>query len=264
MRITVFTSNQPRHLALVEKLLELKADLFVVQEVTSLFPGSVASFFKASPVMQAYFAEVLAAERKLFGPLRFLPGAARYLSVYPGDLKFLLPEQLAEGAEADLFIVFGTGFISGKLCDFLVSRRAVNIHMGCAPHYRGASCNMWAIHDRRPDLVTGTVHLLSGKMDHGDILFQALPPARAFDPFDLGMQAVDATLAALVQKIRTDTLFAGPGVPQETLPQGRYCRNAEFTDDVAKALLADRMRSQEVEQKLLARDLNNYILPVVG
>ncbi len=41
MQITVFTSNQPRHLSLVRRLAEVADKVFVVEKCNTVFPGRV-------------------------------------------------------------------------------------------------------------------------------------------------------------------------------------------------------------------------------
>lgn len=263
MRITLFTSNQPRHSAFIKALLPLCETLYVIQEVTTIFPGEVADFFRVSSDMQSYFKEVIAAERRIFKSPLFIPPGPHMLTIYPGDLKHLKPEMLGPAATVDFFIVFGTRMITGALCEYLVAKQAINLHMGIAPFYRGASCNMWALYDDRPDLVGATIHLLSPGLDSGDILFQVLPPAQPYDQFDLGMVAVAAAQNVIVNKLRAGTLLNGPRTRQETLPSGRLCKQTEFTDDIARKLLEHPIDSSSILYKLQNRNLTNFISPIV-
>lgn len=57
MKITVFTSNQPRHLSLVEKLASIADTVFVIQECNTAFPGKVADFTDA--IASQYLARAL-------------------------------------------------------------------------------------------------------------------------------------------------------------------------------------------------------------
>ena len=89
MKITVFTSNQPRHFSLIKSLAEFATEVFAVQECLTLFPGSVADFYQKSDVMQNYFKKVIEAEREIFGDVSFLPENVRALPLRSGDLNFL-------------------------------------------------------------------------------------------------------------------------------------------------------------------------------
>ena len=85
MKITIFTSNQPRHISLIKSLASIADEVFAVQECNTVFPGQVEDFFKKSDVMQKYFANVMNAEKEVFGLPCFLPQSAQ------------LPEDLQHG-----------------------------------------------------------------------------------------------------------------------------------------------------------------------
>ena len=58
MKITVFTSNQPRHIKLIEKLSKISSELYAIIEVTTVFPGVKADFYSDSETMKEYFSKV--------------------------------------------------------------------------------------------------------------------------------------------------------------------------------------------------------------
>jgi hypothetical protein len=282
MQITVFTSNQPRHSALIEALAGVAERIYAVQECNTVYPGRVADFFRKSEVMQRYFERVIAAERAVFGQSRFaetpadgkqLPrtaaprsskpvdrGEIRQLPIRMGDLNLLELAELGPALESNLFIVFGTSFIRGELCRFLVERAAVNIHMGVSPQYRGSSCNFWALYDRRPELVGATIHRLSAGLDSGPMLLHAFPPVEAADGFALGMKAVQAAHTALLAAIADGSLGAMTPVPQDKSLQIRYTRNADFTDAVAAEYLDRCQTPAEIVERLRTRDNSEYLL----
>lgn len=263
MRITVFTSNQPRHVALIETLLEVADTVYAVQECNTVFPGRVADFFRRSPVMQDYFARVIAAEETVFGQPRFLPAAAVSLPVKMGDLNLLEMAALAPAFESDVYVVFGASYIKGELCEFLTSRRTFNIHMGVSPYYRGSSTNFWALYDRRPEYVGATLHLLTRGLDSGPMLCHALPAAKPVEPFELGMRAVRAGHRALMELLRTGRLETLEPVPQDRSLQLRYTRNADFTDEIASEYLSRLPSADQVGEQLAGRDMSPFLRPYI-
>lgn len=281
-RITVFTSNQPRHVALIESLASVCDEVYAVQECTTVLPGRVDDFYRKSEVMQRYFQRVIAAEAEVFGSPRFpgwsghparalndsdaggqnaRPTRVHQLALRMGDLSMLDLDTLGPALTADLFVVFGASYIRGPLCDLLVKRRAVNIHMGVSPYYRGSSTNFWALYDRRPGMVGATIHVLTAGLDSGPILFHALPAPEPIDPFLLGMKAVQAAHSALVDAIATGEVDSLDGVEQDKRMQYRYSRAAEFTDDVAAAYLANLLTPGQVAYLLTQRDPAAYVRP---
>ena len=264
MRITLFTSNQPRHSAFVSKLAQICDELYVVVESTTIFPGKIPSFFSSSSIMQEYFKEVLLSEKKFFGPAGFIPPSVNLLNLSYGDLKYLSTEDLGKAASSDIFLVFGCGFISGEVGDFLIKRSALNIHMGASPYYRGASCNMWAMYNKKPEFIIGTVHNLSNEIDSGSIVFQVLPPVDMYEPFDLGMAAVKATLAEILKRVKNQSIYQSDVIDQPVNLTKKLCKKSQFTDTVAKALLKNRMTPKEIKNILANRKLNDFFNPVIS
>ena len=67
MKITIFTSNQPRHISLIESLASVADQVYAIQECSTVLPGRIEDFYKKSETMQTYFRHVIEAERKVFG-----------------------------------------------------------------------------------------------------------------------------------------------------------------------------------------------------
>ena len=111
MKITVFTSNQPRHIALINRLSSISDTTYAVMECNTVFPGLVQDFFKKSETMKQYFSNVMSAERKLFGDLSFMNSNVRSLSIKSGDLNFIIKEQLQEALDSYVYVVFGASYI---------------------------------------------------------------------------------------------------------------------------------------------------------
>ncbi len=254
MRIAVFTSNQPRHLALIRDLSEVADEVFAVQECNTVFPGHIDDFFPKSSVMQDYFARVMAAEARIFGKIEFLPANVRTLSIKTGDLNLLGIETFTDALQSDFFVVFGASFIKGQLAERLIAGGAINIHMGVSPYFRGSSCNFWAVHDGHAGLVGATIHKLSKGLDSGPMLFHALPAARPYDPFDLGMVAVSAAHKGLVSTIRRGELLTMPTLEQDKTRQIRYSRADAFTDEVAGRYLENLPTPEQIGAVLTSRD----------
>ena len=264
MNITVFTSNQPRHLALLQRLGGVAHTVHAVLECGTLFPGLGPGFFRRSPVMQRYFHEVMRAEAEVFGGPGWAPSNVRVLPALGGDLAHLSLQTLGPALDADCFIVFGASYIKGELADLLIARRALNIHMGISPAYRGSSCNFWALYDQRPELVGGTVHLLSKGLDSGDILFHCLPPAQNADPFTLGMLAVRSAVEGLAEHLSQGSLQGLAPVPQDKSAELRYTRGEDFTDAVAQDYLEHLPSPQAIGSALGSRDAARFIRPFVA
>ena len=89
MRVTIFSSNQPRHLNLAREFAQFADTVYFVSEVNTAFQGKVSDFFQKTEVMQGYFSNVIQSEKKIFGDVDFLPNNVRTLAIKSGDLNLL-------------------------------------------------------------------------------------------------------------------------------------------------------------------------------
>lgn len=254
MKITLFTGNQPRHLAFIRRLAEVSDELFVVQETKTSFAGKRDAIHAASPIMEAYFRHVMAAEFEIFGKTDFSPENARTMSLFMGDLSFFDLDVFRRALDSDLYVVFGSSYIRGALADFLVENRCVNIHMGLSPYYRGSACNFWAMYDCCPEMVGSTIHLLSKGLDSGPILFHALPEPAACDGYTLGMRAVRAAQIGLCNRVKDGSIFKLSAQPQDKAFEIRYTRSRDFTDSIAEEYMRRLMTPDEIKTALLRED----------
>ena len=261
MKISVFTSNQPRHLALINSLAEICDHVYAVQECNTVFPGAVEDFLKKTDVMQRYFAEVIKAEETVFGSVGFSPNNVSTLSIKSGDLNMLDVDIFRDALDADLFVVFGASWIRKPLIDHLVQRRAINVHMGVSPYYRGAACNFWALYDGKPELVGSTIHRLAPGLDNGGIYFHSMPHAQPDDPSIFGMKAVQAAHLGLVASISDGSIFDCDEVAQQREDEIRYTRVRDFSDDIAQEFLDRKMSATEIGELLSKSPSRDLVRP---
>jgi hypothetical protein len=241
-KVTVFTSNSARHQYLINQLHREFDDIYVISECTSVYPGANTGFFNKSDVMQEYFTKVKQAEHEVFGAPCF-QRCDNYISLGVGDINLVPREVLAPALLSDHYIVFGSSFIKGRLGDFLIKKKAINIHMGLSPYYRGSSCNFWAAFDGNIDKIGSTTHLLSSQLDGGPILSQIRGyNAEKYDYFSGSMQLVKQTIDELIANIKGQNLSLSTTLVQDPSRLIRYSKNSDFTDEVARAFLKTQQR----------------------
>lgn len=263
MKITVFTSNQPRHINLINKLSQIAETVYAIQECNTVFPGQVKDFFNNSHVMQEYFSKVMQAEKNIFGDIKFLSSNVKSLSLKMGDLNKLNMSSISQALNSDVYVVFGSSFIKGDLIDFLVEKKALNIHMGVSPYFRGSSCNFWASYIGKLDFVGATVHMLSKKLDAGDMLYHCLPKAQEIEAFDLGMKAVQVAHDSLFERIKSGEIFNIPPVLQDKEKEIKYTVNSDFTDEIARDYLNNLPDKKQIFEILSKRDESMFLNPYI-
>ena len=52
---------------------------------------------------------------------------------------------------------------------------SINLHSGLAPYYKGAACNFWPFYFLEPNWAGMTFHLISKKLDSGNVIHHTIP-----------------------------------------------------------------------------------------
>jgi methionyl-tRNA formyltransferase len=152
-----------------------------------------------------------------------------------------------------LLLLYGCGIVRPPLLD-RYPRRAVNIHLGLSPYYRGHATNFWPLVNGEPECVGATVHVATLEVDGGDILCQARPEMAPDDgSHDIGCKALIAGTSALLAALPAYAAGRLAAVPQA--PGGRVYRHADFDAAPGRAIaelrrrLAERMIPDYLERK---------------
>ena len=256
MKITLFTSNQNRHNYLINLLSDISDEIFVVQERRTVFPGTV------SETMKKYFAKVNDAQFKLFGN-SYANSSSKNIKILPilsGDLNKCSLTFLSSFLKSDIYIVFGSSYIKGKLADYLVKQKAINIHMGISPYYRGSDCNFWALHDDNPHLVGATIHMLSKGLDSGPMLYHAMSNIKS-NPFEYTMSTVKSAFHSIAERIKDRSIFEIKSEIQDKSKEVRYSKKEEFNEKIINEYFKKRinLNSKKFDNSLLKEPffLNN-------
>lgn len=255
MKITLFTSNKKRHNYFINILTEVCDELFVIQESGTIFPGIVPDHYPASETLKKYFDRVNGAQNKFFGN-SYIESSKKLnlLPILKGDLNKLSIKTLDPFLQSDLYIVFGSSFIKGDLINFLINKKAINIHMGVSPFYRGTDCNFWALYDDNPHLVGATIHLLTNGLDNGPILYHAMPKIFS-DPFEYSMSAVKSAFLSIKEKILNNTILKFQTINQDKSKEIRYSTKKQFNDLIVEKYSKKKLkiRSTKFDKTLLVK-----------
>ena len=256
MNITLITSDQIRHNYLVNLLSNIATKLNVIQEKKK----KKLNQNKISNLMKNYFLKVDDAQKKVFGNAAIdkKNKNIKLLSLENKELEKCSLNSLSDFLNSDIFIVFGSSFIKKDLVNFLIDHKALNIHLGISPYYRGTDCNFWALFDNNPHLVGATIHLLSKGLDSGPILYHALSEIKE-DPFIYTMSAVKSAFESIAQKIENKTIFEHTPEIQDKSKEIKYSKKNEFNDEVIKKFFLNKI---DLNSKIFKLDLykNPYFL----
>jgi len=235
MKITLFTSNKNRHNYLINLLSKISDELFVVQECGTIFSGIVPGHYPVSETMKEYFEQVNDVQSKLFGN-SYVNSSSKNIKLLPilsGDLNKCSLTFLSDFLKSDIYVVFGSSYIKRELVDYLVKQKAINIHMGVSPYYRGTDCNFWALYDNNPHLAGATIHMLSKGLDSGPMLYHAMSNIKT-NPFEYTMSTVKAAFHSIAERIEDKSIFEIKPIIQNKKNEIRYSKKIEFNDEVVK------------------------------
>ena len=262
MKITLFTSNKNRHNYLINLLSEVSDELYVIQECGTIFPGIVRGHYQVSPTMKKYFKNVSNAQSHLFGN-SFVNNKKKNIKILPmlsGDLNQCSMNLLSDFLKSDVYVVFGSSYIKGELVDFLVKQKAINIHAGVSPYYRGTDCNFWALYDDNTHLVGTTIHLLSKGLDSGPMLYHAMSNLKK-NPFEYTMSTVKSAFHSIAERIKDGSIFTIKPIVQDKIKEVRYSKKSEFSEEVVREYFEKKinLNSKKFDNSLLKEPffLNN-------
>ena len=140
---------------------------------------------------------------------------------------------LSDFLKSDIYIIFGGAYIKGELVDFLIKQKAINIHAGVSPYYRGTDCNFWALYDGNPHLVGATIHLLSKGLDSGPVIYHAMSNLKT-NPFEYTMSTVKSAFHSVAERIKDGSIFKIKPTDQDKSKEIRYSRKNEFNEKIVK------------------------------
>jgi hypothetical protein len=262
MKITLFTSNKNRHNYLINLLTEVSDELYVIQECGTIFPGIIPGHYQASPIIKKYFENVNNAQFQLFGN-SYVNNKKKNIKILPmlsGDLNQCSINLLSDFLKSDVYVVFGSSYIKGELVDFLVKQKAINIHAGVSPYYRGTDCNFWALYDDNPHLVGTTIHLLSKGLDSGPMLYHAMSNIKT-NPFEYTMSTVKSAFHSITERVKDGSIFKIKSVVQDKSKEVIYSKKSEFSEEVVKEYFEKKidLNSKKFDNSLLKEPffLNN-------
>ena len=231
MKITVMTSNNVRHINLINMLSKYCDKLFVIQECKNINNYEHKSYENSK--FTNYFNKVNLAQQVIFPNYKMIKdrNKIKIFQIQYGNINTLKLAELNEFLKSDLFIVFGASYIKYDLLDFLIERNAINIHAGISPYYRGTDCNFWALYDGHPHLVGTTIHLLTSGLDEGAILYHAMPEIRV-NPFEYTMSSIKSAFLSLCEKIKDNSIFEFDPKEQNQSKEIRFSKKKDFNAEV--------------------------------
>lgn len=121
--------------------------------------------------------------------------------------------ELLKRLSPDLLVIWGSTVLEDRILK--TAKKAINLHLGYCPHYRGALANQHAVSRGDFSRIGATIHYVERKVDAGEIL-AVVPADHQKAPREV-FRDLNDRVAALYLDIAT-RLHRGehiPGVPQD-------------------------------------------------
>jgi methionyl-tRNA formyltransferase len=155
-------------------------------------------------------------------------------------------EALLKEVRPDIIAVYGTAVIKPHIIK-LAGVRALNMHTGISPRYRGSDTVFWPLYNEEPEWIGVTVHVLDEGIDSGPIIYTGRPEIDDEDDEDRLFAKCTIVGAGLyAEAIRRVMAGVAQLIPQE-LTTGRQYKLVDRT------VFAERRVKQLLNGGLLAR-----------
>ncbi len=228
LTVMILCGRSPRHLYVANRLCKAAKPVAIVQEVGSdLNAGKVLKLL-SSPVKLWRKVWRWLRDRKRYtggGEAQFFFGDQEP-KLDRQDLAVAVPHinhpdvvALADKLKPDVIAVFGTSLIKGALLE-KGRLGIVNLHGGLSPHYRGADCTFWALHNGEPEQVGCTLHFIDTGIDTGHLIAHVSPEVKEDDDeLTLFWRAVRDSAEVYAELL--DRLERGEQFGQDQIEKGR-------------------------------------------
>lgn len=125
-----------------------------------------------------------------------------------------------------LICVNGTNLLRQPVLDLIdhIEFGIINLHTGLSPYSRGGNCNLYMLHEQKPEYVGITVHHIDRGIDSGDIIISCRPELKADDNYEtIEAKCFHIGIEAMVHASRQ--LFSGTATRVKQWQKGKLFLN---------------------------------------
>lgn len=212
MKVLLLTGSHPRHLYIVNQLIQLGCVIGHVMEIREDFvplpPVGLEQLDRDNFIR--HFVEREKSEQAFFSGNETVLDTIPTLKVNINQLNSRETIDWIKEFNADIMISYGVHKLSEELIA-TGAPQAWNIHGGLSPWYRGNITLFWPFYHLKPNWSGMTIHKLTTQLDAGDILHHTVPMLSYGDGIhDVACKAVRqvaADLKRILLELPLDTLI---------------------------------------------------------
>jgi methionyl-tRNA formyltransferase len=177
MRVVILKGDSPRHNYFASQLLTNKGIDFKIISPRRLGTDRLRKMFLKSPktfftrITKYIFLAYLQWNKKesLFFGTHNIEGEQKVDNINGEHTISLIKE-----FSPDLIVAFGVPIVSSKILD-IPRFKAINLHGGISPDYKGGNTIFWPLFEGKPELAGATLHYMIKNVDSGRIIAKVYP-----------------------------------------------------------------------------------------
>ena len=178
MRIAIVCGSHPRHLYVVNRMLEtdLVAGIVLMRRENMILDVPQHLDEHTKELFVRHFDLRKKMEDEYFGDDEKLDGSTDVpiLKINRQELNSHKVEEFIKKVGADCLFSYGPDLFKDNIIDS-VNGFALNLHGGLSPWYKGAATMFWPFYFLEPNYVGTTLHYITKKIDAGNIVHQSVP-----------------------------------------------------------------------------------------
>lgn len=178
MRIVIISGSHPRHLYVIEKMLQTGQVVGIVlmqrENMIQEAPFNIDAHTKE--LYEKHFKLRVEMEDKYFEKkdIRDLKIDVPVLTIPREELNDYKVESFINSVSGNCIFSYGPDIIKDHILN-TVDHMAFNLHGGLSPWYKGAATMFWPFYFLEPNYVGATLHYMTRKIDGGRIVHHSVP-----------------------------------------------------------------------------------------
>ena len=184
MKVVMICGSHPRHLHVVRKVAETGclAGVVLMKRENMILDIPEGMDPLLTDLYKHHFELRLQMEEKYFNTFDCdaLIESLDHLIIEPEELNGPKVEDYLRRLDCDWMISYGPNLIRPNILE-IVHDKAINLHGGLSPYYKGAATMFWPFYFLEPNYVGTTLHYITQKIDGGSIVHQTVPELKHGD-----------------------------------------------------------------------------------
>lgn len=178
MRVVVVSGSHPRHLYVLNKMMEtgLVAGIVLMERENMINDAPKYLTGHTRELYERHFRLRADMEEKYFGNEagKNMDCEASVLKIRREELNDKKVERFIKDVSGECIFSYGADLFKENILE-CVDYFALNLHGGLSPWYKGSATMFWPFYFLEPNYVGTTIHYITKRIDAGNIVHQTVP-----------------------------------------------------------------------------------------